>query len=573
MAINTIVDGVTYSVPENGERGWGTEVTNLLVALGDNSLLIKGGSIPLTSEADFGTNFGLKSIYFKSGLAGNPSAAGVLRLTNTDSVSWRNGADDGDLDLTIASDRLQFEAVDVPTISSTDIFTNKTIDAALNTLSNIDTTMLAAGVLITATDLTGASDLNFPSTLAIKTYVDDQIGDNDDASEITYTPTTPGDWPDPDPVNVQEGLDKLAAQRTLETDFQAHVTNTSNPHSVTAAQVGLGNVDNTADADKPISTATQTALDSKADETITVTGTGALTGGGDLTANRTLDVATDATFPGNGGVVLPAGSTAQRGSSTTGRIRFNTETTSFEGYNGSTWDNVGGGGLVPTESSGIFTASAGFWYLNRNPNGSPSTVTLPTMVSGKESLAIQNMAESVEDTTINPNGSDTVDGSGGSITLQPGEWAIFNGDDSDIGDWKIARPDLTNRDTKWQRKTPSGNFAGNGVITGLTFNNLVIGKIYRVTWQFRKNTFGGGTDSINIEYSSGTAIVSPTFTTAKGDANGIDELTSGSSYIFEATETIIRANVTANTGGNVAQNGTYMILEELPLHTETTDFT
>ena len=48
------------------------------------------------------------------------------------------------------------------------------------------------------------------------------------------------------------------------TTFNAHATSTSNPHSVTKAQVGLGNVDNTSDADKPISTATQaelTALD------------------------------------------------------------------------------------------------------------------------------------------------------------------------------------------------------------------------------------------------------------------------------------------------------------------------
>lgn len=42
-----------------------------------------------------------------------------------------------------------------------------------------------------------------------------------------------------------------------------HLLNTSNPHSVTATQVGLGNVNNTSDLDKPISTATQTALDLK----------------------------------------------------------------------------------------------------------------------------------------------------------------------------------------------------------------------------------------------------------------------------------------------------------------------
>lgn len=51
----------------------------------------------------------------------------------------------------------------------------------------------------------------------------------------------------------------------------AHIANKSNPHSVTKAQVGLGNVDNTADKNKPISSATQTALDGKADKTHTHT--------------------------------------------------------------------------------------------------------------------------------------------------------------------------------------------------------------------------------------------------------------------------------------------------------------
>lgn len=44
----------------------------------------------------------------------------------------------------------------------------------------------------------------------------------------------------------------------------SHTGNISNPHSVTKAQVGLGNVDNTSDASKPVSTAQQTALNLKA---------------------------------------------------------------------------------------------------------------------------------------------------------------------------------------------------------------------------------------------------------------------------------------------------------------------
>lgn len=39
-----------------------------------------------------------------------------------------------------------------------------------------------------------------------------------------------------------------------------HISSTSNPHGVTAEQVGLGNVDNTKDADKPVSTAQAAAI-------------------------------------------------------------------------------------------------------------------------------------------------------------------------------------------------------------------------------------------------------------------------------------------------------------------------
>ena len=45
--------------------------------------------------------------------------------------------------------------------------------------------------------------------------------------------------------------------------LDAHVSDLDNPHETTKTQIGLGNVDNTSDADKPISNATQTALNAK----------------------------------------------------------------------------------------------------------------------------------------------------------------------------------------------------------------------------------------------------------------------------------------------------------------------
>ena len=49
----------------------------------------------------------------------------------------------------------------------------------------------------------------------------------------------------------------------VQTNLETHINNKSNPHEVNKAQVGLGNVDNTSDANKPISNATQNALNSK----------------------------------------------------------------------------------------------------------------------------------------------------------------------------------------------------------------------------------------------------------------------------------------------------------------------
>lgn len=54
-----------------------------------------------------------------------------------------------------------------------------------------------------------------------------------------------------------------SATYATKTELTAHTEDTSNPHNVTKAQIGLGNVDNTSDANKPVSTAQQNALNLK----------------------------------------------------------------------------------------------------------------------------------------------------------------------------------------------------------------------------------------------------------------------------------------------------------------------
>lgn len=72
-------------------------------------------------------------------------------------------------------------------------------------------------------------------------------------------------------INRVEKLisDETATRAQADTNVNAkvdsHIANKSNPHGVTKAQVGLANVNNTSDADKPVSTAQATAIaDAKA---------------------------------------------------------------------------------------------------------------------------------------------------------------------------------------------------------------------------------------------------------------------------------------------------------------------
>lgn len=57
-----------------------------------------------------------------------------------------------------------------------------------------------------------------------------------------------------------EAATRAQADTNVNAKVDSHIANKSNPHGVTKAQVGLGNVNNTSDADKPVSTAQATAI-------------------------------------------------------------------------------------------------------------------------------------------------------------------------------------------------------------------------------------------------------------------------------------------------------------------------
>ena len=74
--------------------------------------------------------------------------------------------------------------------------------------------------------------------------------------------------------SVLSAFGKLQAQvSAVLSSLNAHTADTANPHSVTKAQVGLGNAENTSDADKPVSTAQASAIGTAKSEAITDAGT------------------------------------------------------------------------------------------------------------------------------------------------------------------------------------------------------------------------------------------------------------------------------------------------------------
>ena len=86
----------------------------------------------------------------------------------------------------------------------------------------------------------------------------------------------------------------------------------------------------------------------------TITGTANQIGvanGTGVSGNPTISLATDPVIPGTGGVVVPAGTTGQRGTSTLGNFRYNSTTGLFEGYNGA-WTAFASGSGVTSVATG-----------------------------------------------------------------------------------------------------------------------------------------------------------------------------------------------------------------------------
>ncbi len=93
--------------------------------------------------------------------------------------------------------------------------------------------------------------------------------------------------------------------------------------------------------------------------------------GSTLAVTGAITATADSTFSSTGALTISKGNTAARpGSPTSGMLRFNTQTSEFEGYNGTTWASVGGAAI----SNDTSTASNLYPLFANATSGTAATV-------------------------------------------------------------------------------------------------------------------------------------------------------------------------------------------------------
>lgn len=165
MSVNVTLNGTIYAIPTAGDKpstNWGTNVKNYLVALSTGVLSKAGGDFFLTGAVDFGPSYGIKSTSYST-RAAIIATAGSFRMGVSDVISWRNNANNRNLDLGVnASDQLIFNGSTLQ--SQISVADTATIDMSFsaNSLSAI---IVAAS--ITNSHISGSAGIDYSKLAAL----------------------------------------------------------------------------------------------------------------------------------------------------------------------------------------------------------------------------------------------------------------------------------------------------------------------------------------------------------------------------------------------------------------------
>jgi hypothetical protein len=238
-----------WSVGGTSTGGNGSRLGLLLQVNGvDNAVqnildLVQGSNITITDLGDG------RARISASGSGGGGADWGAIGGTLSDQTDLQAALDARATDAELTTEinaRIAGDATNASAITS-EASTRVNADATLQNNINTEASTRAsadAGLQVAIDTLD--SELSTETTARL-------AGDATNAADISTEATARS--------NADNALG--ASITSVASDLSTHESDTNNPHSVTKSQVGLSNADNTSDANKPISSATQTALDSR----------------------------------------------------------------------------------------------------------------------------------------------------------------------------------------------------------------------------------------------------------------------------------------------------------------------
>lgn len=203
-----------------------------------NGTGVKGLQIPTASSAKAGVMAAADKVKLDTTL---PKQISDEVTARTEAINALQGelADDIAQEVVDRNSAIAAAKTELTTAINKEVSDRKAADTQVRT-------DLEAAVELVAEDLRGADT-------TLQNNITKEV--NDRKGEITRVEKLISD----------EAATRAQADTTVNAKVDSHIGNKSNPHGVTKAQVGLGNVNNTSDADKPISTAQATAIaDAKA---------------------------------------------------------------------------------------------------------------------------------------------------------------------------------------------------------------------------------------------------------------------------------------------------------------------
>jgi hypothetical protein len=148
----------------------------------------------------------------------------------------------------------------------------------------------------------------------------------------------------------------------------------------------------------------------------------------------TLIASADSSFTSTGAVQLSSGTTGQRPAGVAGKLRFNSTTSEFEGYNGSAWASVGGSAisndtatatnLYPAFLSATTGTALNIYTSNAKLLYKPSTGELASTVLNATNGLVVNSQTVAESYTVATGNSAM---SAGPITISGGVTVTLSG--------------------------------------------------------------------------------------------------------------------------------------------------